>query len=51
VNLTALVGGVALTDRDHGVGFFDETIDMQPRAAYEVLVLDLVVEGVLARKV
>lgn len=47
---TTLVGGLAVTDRNHGLGLFDEAIDDQRRATHEVVVLDLLIERVLARE-
>jgi hypothetical protein len=47
--LTALVGGLAVADRHHGVGLFDEEIDSQRRAAHKIWILDLLIERGLPR--
>jgi hypothetical protein len=40
MELTTLVGGLTVADRDHGVCRFDEAIDGQGRAAHKLVILD-----------
>src|ERR687897_893750 len=48
--LTALARRLAIADGDDGVVLFDEPIDGQGGAAHELVVLDLLIERVLARE-